>query len=581
MTTMKNAAVIATVGIISFAVAQDGGTTRVSVATGGQQSVGGGSLAAVSADGRFVVFLSQATDLVPLDENGFEDAFVHDRLTNTTELVSVSSNGEQGNARSGLYRPSISGDGRYVVFASNATNLIESDTNGHWDVFLRDRLLGLTTRASVVTGGGETNSWSIAPVISADGRQVAFISRATNFGFGTPATPQGYIYDTATNQTRPISLNEVGTTMNSDVSELSISADGRYVTFTTLAPLVTGDTNFKTDAYLRDTMLGVTERVSVSSEETQGNQNSGRSTVSSDGSYVAFSSHAGNLVPDDTNFAYDVFVRDRLLGETVRVSVSTAGVQGNQESTMSYISGDGRIVAFATAATNLVGPDLNGDLDILYHDMKTGETTLASANTAGQQGSPGAFTPSVSSDGSVIAFTARATNLVPEDTNGTGDVFARDLAAHSLLPQGFQLFRGILNSGNLQSLVASDDDRMVLLPGPVFSSQEFPIQLWVDMTSPISEPSRLEVYVEFHSSSAAVVQGIDFYNSDIGVFVPIRMSNSTTFDRTVSGFVTESAGAYVSASGMVRARIRFKPQGPVFAYPWQARIDHVYAGAWR
>ena len=184
-----------------------------------------------------------------------------------------------------------------------------------------------------------------------------------------------------------------------------------------------GDTNEAGDVFVHDLTTGQTVRVSVDSAGTQGNDTSSNPSLSATGRVVAFQSFATNLVAGDTNEVSDVFVHDRRTGQTVRVSVDSAGIQGNSSSFDPSISANGRWVAFQSFATNLVAGDTNGDRDIFVHDLTTGETTRVSVNSAGLQGNSESFFASISATGRVVAFTSEASNLVVEDTNGDSDVF--------------------------------------------------------------------------------------------------------------------------------------------------------------
>jgi len=285
-------------------------TDRVSVDSSGVQENDSSWGASISADGRFVAFESDASNLVPGDTNGCEDIFVHDRQTGATERVSVDSSGVQGYELS--ESASISADGSYVAFESDASNLVPGDTNGREDIFVHDRQTGATERVSIASSGAQGNSGSYDPSISADGRLVAFYSYASY--------------------------------------------------------LVPGDTNGCHDVFVHDRQTGATERVSVDSSGVQGNGSSYSPSISADGRFVAFISGASNLVPWDTNGLDDIFVHDRQTGATERVSVDSIGVQGNDYSWAQAISADGRYVAFESGATNLVPGDTNGTIDIFVRD---------------------------------------------------------------------------------------------------------------------------------------------------------------------------------------------------------------------
>jgi len=270
-----------------------------------------------SADGLCVAFWSRATNLVAGDTNSQPDCFVHDLTGSTTERVSVTSSGGQAAYESNS--PCLSGDGRFVAFGSRAFNLVSGDTNNTWDIFVRDRQLGTTERVSVDSNGVQGNLTSMGsgdprmgPSISEDGRFVAFVSNATN--------------------------------------------------------LAAGDTNGSLDIFVHDRRSGATERVSVGSSGAQGNDMSLSAWISADGRYVAFDSAATNLVAGDTNGYQDVFVHDRLSGATERISLDSAGLQGDDNSSLPCLSPDGRLVTFWSWASNLVQNDWNGEADVFLHE---------------------------------------------------------------------------------------------------------------------------------------------------------------------------------------------------------------------
>src|SRR5260221_2148307 len=201
-----------------------------------------------------------------------------------------------------------------------------------------------------------------------------------------------------------------------------VSSDGRFVAFVSLATnLVPGDTNGKADVFVRDRLTGTTERVSVDSSGAEGDEHSGSSGagISADGRFVVFDSLADNLVPADTNAIYDIFVRDRLNGTTERVSVATGGAEGDNFSVYPSISADGRWVSFLSSATNLVPGDVNGFGDIFVHDRQSGTTSLVSVDSNGAQANHASFSSSISGDGRYVAFVSWASNLGPVDSNGT------------------------------------------------------------------------------------------------------------------------------------------------------------------
>jgi hypothetical protein len=408
---------------LSGQVLLPGATTRVSVATNGRQGDLDSGHAALSADGRFVAFESDATNLVPDDVNYYKDVFVRDRLTSVTARVSVGTGGEEANL--GSSAPAISASGRYVAFESFATNLVSGDTNSATDVFVRDCTTNATNRVSVASNGTQAYGSSYTPAISADGRYVAFSSDANNL---VPNDTNGwsdiFVHDRDAHHTTKVSVASDGTQGNQSSSWPAISADGRYVAFdSTASTLVANDTNGWSDIFVHDRETGQTTRVSVTSEGVQGNQASWHPAISANGRYVAFDSRATNLVPGDSNGTWDVFVHDRATGATTRVSVSTQGVQGYGRSTRPAISADGRVVAFESEADNLVAGGANGTSDIFEHDRATGTTTRVSVPGINSGSSSSSTLPAISADAVIVAFSSDSTNFVEGDTNDSVDLF--------------------------------------------------------------------------------------------------------------------------------------------------------------
>ncbi len=411
--------------LLGSAPALAGLTELVSVSSSGHVGNDSSVQASISADGRYVAFMSCATNLVSGDTNGKDDIFVRDRLTGATERISLSSAGAQGIDHS--YGPSISADGRYVAFYSYATNLVDGDTNGARDVFVHDRITGVTEIASVSSSGECGNGVSELPSISGDGRYVAFYSRATNLVAGdTNGCADIFVHDRLTTVTERVSVSSSGVQGN-DRSEgpPATSADGRYVVFDSVATnLVSGDTNSEWDTFVRDTQLGVTELVSVSSSGSLGG-GGGSASISADGRFVAFEGGSG-LVDHDTNGLIDIFVRDRLTGITELVSVSSSGMQANGRSDSPTISADGRYVVFVSIATNLVSGDTNNSSDVFVHSRRTGVTERVSVSTDGVQGNRASNEPAISSDGRYVVFSSTSTHLV-DGVSGRGDVFIRNI----------------------------------------------------------------------------------------------------------------------------------------------------------
>jgi len=357
---------------------ETGQTTRVSVASDGTQGNGASVEASISADGSRVAFGSRANNLVGDDNNGRLDFFVHERQTSQTTYASVAAGGIKGDDI--FYILSISGNGRYLVFQSNASNLVKKDTNKREDAFIHDLETGQTARVSVASNGRQGKDKSGFPVASYDGRYVVFDSSARNLvGGDTNAASDVFVHDRQTGQTTRVSVTTDGTQGNGHSTWPSISGDGQYVTFVSKASnLVSGDTNGVSDVFVHDRKTGQPTRASTASDGTQGNGGSQNPSLSFDGRYVVFWSGATNLIDGDTNGVWDIFVHDRETGETTRVSVASDGTQGNDISRFPSISADGRYVAFESDADNLVSGDTNGFSDIFVHDRETGETICVS-----------------------------------------------------------------------------------------------------------------------------------------------------------------------------------------------------------
>ena len=402
------------------------GTVRVSVDSAGvqgdQNSYGG----VCSMDARYVAFASSATNLVAGDTNGTRDCFVRDRVAGTTERVNLGPAGVQGNGDS--YPTAITPDGRFVVFISAATNLVAGDTNQTHDIFVRDRQTGTTERVSVSSGGVESNGYCSSASISADGNFVAFASLATNLVQNdTNNSTDVFLRDRAAGTTVRVSLDSAGAQGNDASDSASISSDGHFVAFSSAATnLVAGDTNTSRDIFVRDLQAGTTERVSVGTAGTQGNNQSNWPSISADGRYVAFGSSASNLSANDGNPALDVYVRDRLAGTTQLASTDSAGTVGDAQSLYPAISLDGQSVTFSSQAANLVPNDTNGAWDVFVHDRVTGATERASVGPGGVQASLSSQSSTLSGNGRYVCFQSSAANLVAGDTNARDDAFLCD-----------------------------------------------------------------------------------------------------------------------------------------------------------
>jgi Tol biopolymer transport system component len=352
-----------------------GSTHRVSVSSSGAQANGASDSAAISTTGRYVAFVSTSSNLSPGQHIGASAVFVRDLRAGTTELVSVSRDGEQVDSSLSLH-PSISADGRYVAFESDASNLVPGDTNNASDVFVRDRLHETTSRVSVSRTDRQAKGFSLEPVISANGRFVAYYSSARNL---VPGPSNGFwgvfVRDMVIGVTSRVSISSAGALGSG--GQPAISATGRYVAFAGWMPGDSPPTNGVNAIYVRDRLLGTTTRASVSSDGSPANGTSNFAAISADGRHVGFISDGSNLVPGDTNLTMDVFVRDMSNRTTSRANVSSGGAQAVLENTSGppSITADGRLVAFASLAANLVPIDTNGVLADVFIRSRCGTTT--------------------------------------------------------------------------------------------------------------------------------------------------------------------------------------------------------------
>ncbi|HUG04982.1 MAG TPA: PKD domain-containing protein [Candidatus Limnocylindria bacterium] len=360
-----------------------GATVLVTVAKSGAPSAGGGFAPTVSADGRFVAFASAGSDFVDGDTNGALDAFLRDMVSGTTAIVSASQTGEPGNLSSGLNTApgarGVSDDGRYVAFTSNATNLVGTPNNGKQQVYVKDMLTGVVTRASVDATGAAGNNNSSLPALSGNGHVVAFRSEAANFStLSTSGTSQIFVRDLEAGTTTLESVTTAGAVAPGKASTApALSFDGRYVVFETMGQLDARDNDgaFTTDVYLRDRTLGTTVVASLSANTAAG-AHSQAASISADGRWVGFQSLDDKLVTGDTNGLVDVFVYDRTTEAITLVSLNDAGQQANAHSTSPSVSSDGQLVLFLSAASNLVTSPSSSGSQLYARDMRSNEAPV-------------------------------------------------------------------------------------------------------------------------------------------------------------------------------------------------------------
>ncbi len=430
-------------------------TRRASVASDGTEGNGLASFSVLSDDGQAVAFISVASNLVVPDNNGVADAFVHipngGVTARASELPAAEGDGESDDAR-------LSADGNRILFTSAADNLVEGDTGGWQDVFMLDRPSGELRRISVSGAGTEGNGDSWAQALSADGNGAVFISNATNLVAGdTNGNSDVFLYDWDNRTIERVSLAHDGAQGNGDCETAAVSGAGRHVAFATNATnLVPGGTTGY-QVFLRDRTAATTELVSCSTAGTAGNDGSGTPTISNDGQRVSFMSYADNLVADDTNVTEDIFLRDRAIGSTVRVSLGPSDVEANGASFASALSADGLFVAFSSDATNLEGPDNDtlGHRDIFVRDLANGLTERMRTDD-GAQPDGDSNDPQISADGRFVVYSSDATNLVDGDGNGFADVFVHDRLTARSRRLSVSTFGAEANSGCIDPAISGD-----------------------------------------------------------------------------------------------------------------------------
>jgi Tol biopolymer transport system component len=372
--------------------------TRASVDGTGGEANSASDMPSSSADGRYVAFESFASNLVDGDTNAVRDIFVRDIATGAVERVSVRSDSSEANAHSS--QPVMSDDGRYVAFASVATNLVDDDTDGGQDVFLHDRQTGVTIRVS-----DNAVAPAHSPDTSAAGRYVVFEAGVLN-----PRLlqfPSVYRYDHETASTEHVFGGFTGGTNNGGLTP-SVSDDGRFVAFTSVRA-GGGPTGFVVpDVFVRD-MLGATTLLAIDGDVP---------SISGNGRFVAY-----HIAPPGG--ISQVFVTDRITGVTRQVSVNSSGTAGEASSVAPSITDDGRYVAYTSGAANLVARDTNGADDVFVHDRLTVRTVLVSDSVRGTIGNGASVSADIAGQGRYVAFASTASNLVADDANGASDVFVR------------------------------------------------------------------------------------------------------------------------------------------------------------
>jgi Tol biopolymer transport system component len=388
----------------------------MSLSSAGDEAEGGASTTpTVSSDGRYVAFVSAADNLVESDENGTEDIFLRDRLTNQTRRVNLAPDGAEISASSDL--PEISADGRFVVFRSSSTELVPGSTGTQ--LFLFDRVADEVRRVAAAPAGYASPA---DPSISADGSRVAFSASS--------AQRDIFVADTTTGDVRRVTETDGGTVGNGTSFDPDISGDGRWVGFTTASTnLATPDGNGFRDVVVRDLASGAFTRVSVGAGNAEPNLHSSTPALSHDGCIVAFFSSASNLVASDSGEQPKVFVRDRCGADTEVASLTNNDAQ-RTAATPIDLSDDGCRVVFLSAAI-VDPPPASGNAAVL-RDRCAGTTSRLDIATNGDPGSGDISTVSISGGtGRYAAFATTAASLVPSDGNGLSDAFLRDRAINT------------------------------------------------------------------------------------------------------------------------------------------------------
>jgi Tol biopolymer transport system component len=371
----------------------------------------------ISGDGNVVSFLSWASNLVEGDTNNVGDVFVRDLTTQETERVSVASDGTQANGDS--YNSWLSRDGRYVVFRSKASNLVEGDDNELEDIFIHHRDTHQTTRIDMTAAGVEDNLGCEGPSISDNGRYISFACTPFRKKLGGHI----YRYDQETGNIEVITQLSDGTLANSPAYVSSVSDNGDVLFASGATNLTADDINEMGDIFLYRHETADIVRYPMAPDGSETNGHSGSPAITQFRNFLAFSSLATNLVETAADFS-QVYVIEEVTGEISRVSVSSDGTPGDDSSGFPDISADGRYIVFDSFASNLIDDPYSGSTAVIYrHDRQTGETIRVSESITGGYPNDTASTPMISDDGHTIVFESDATNLVEGDSNDNPDIF--------------------------------------------------------------------------------------------------------------------------------------------------------------
>ncbi len=383
-------------------------TDRVSVDSNGTAGNGASTEPAISStDGRFVAFTSSAT-LAPTPGGSGAQIFEHDRQTGQPSLISINNVGNAGNGASS--QPTISANGRFIAFTSVAPNLAAIPGASGSQIFLRDTQTNTTTLVSQDASSNAGNGASSQPTISADGRFVAFTSVAPNLAAIPGASgSQIFLRDTQTNTTTLVSQDASSNAGNGASSQPTISADGRFVAFTSVAPNLAAIPGASgSQIFLRDTQTSTTTLVSQDASSNAGNGASSQPTISADGRFVAFTSVAPNLAAIPGASGSQIFLRDTQTNTTTLVSQDASSNAGNGASSQPTINTNGRFIAFTSVAPNLAAiPGASGS-QIFLRDTQTSTTTLVSQDASSNAGNGASSAASINGNGGFVAFSSAA-----------------------------------------------------------------------------------------------------------------------------------------------------------------------------
>ena len=405
----------------------------ISASYDGAPWTGGSGNSSISADGRYIAFMSDSSRIVANDINRMRDVFVHDREISQTTLVSVTPDGNQA---SGVGAASMSTSGRYIVFTSYDARFVENDSSKDIVAVVYDRETSqVRTIAAESDRGRSIHGTQGVPLISSNGRYVIFSSGASFLGDDdTNLVFDIFLHDYETDRITRVSVALDGMQANGHSYIRSISDDGRYVAFDSYASnLVVNDSNDSIDSFVHDRQTGQTKRVSVASDGTQANSHSwmeATGSISADGRYVIFNSNATNLT-NSYNGQSQVFVHDITTAQTTRVSTTIDDEPANGASFAGTLSADGRYVAFASSATNLVANDElgGGGTHVYLYNRETGRMRLVTNSIDGAPANGSSVPSSISADGRYLTFGSFASNLVDNDLNDSlnfQDVFVYD-----------------------------------------------------------------------------------------------------------------------------------------------------------